>query len=209
MFSVTSTKSGMSTSLDPLDRVVVAFLTLPAIIFLIGWFEWWVAVPVLACMAYALMPLFAALPAGRPRLPITPLQIGVAVTVACAWTVLGGAHHIFFANADWHVRDAVLHDLVTSPWPVGYGLSEGRETMLRAPLAYYLPAALVGKFAGLSAAHFSMGLWTAMGSTLFLMQVLSLTPSRMAVAIAVAAIVVLFSGLDIVGSLLNDGPRFR
>jgi hypothetical protein len=209
MFSVTSTKSGMSTSLDPLDRVVVAFLTLPAIIFLIGWFEWWVAVPVLACMAYALMPLFAALPAGRPRLPITPLQIGVAVTVACAWTVLGGAHHIFFANADWHVRDAVLHDLVTSPWPVGYGLSEGRETMLRAPLAYYLPAALVGKFAGLSAAHFAMGLWTAMGSTLFLMQVLSLTPSRMAVAIAVAAIVVLFSGLDIVGSLLNDGPRFR
>jgi hypothetical protein len=146
---------------------------------------------------------------GERRLPVTPLQLSVAVAVACAWTLIGGADHVFFANADWHVRDAVLHDLVASHWPVGYGIFDGKETMLRAPLAYYLPAALIGKVAGLAAAHVALGLWTAIGCALFLMQVLSLTRSRPAVAAAVVTVVVLFSGLDIVGSLLNDGPHFR
>jgi hypothetical protein len=52
--------------------------------------------------------------------------------------------------------------------------------------------------------------WTAAGAILFLLQVLSLIPSRagIAVMVTVAAMVVLFSGLDIVGSILNGGPRF-
>jgi hypothetical protein len=195
-------------TLDPLDRMVIAYLTLPVAIFLLGWCEWWAAVPLLACLGFALMPLAAARPVAT-RLPITPLQLSIAVGAACAWTLLGGADHVFFANADWHVRDAVLHDLTASPWPVGYGLLEGHETMLRAPLAFYLPAALAGKMAGLAAAHLVMGLWTALGAALFLAEVLSLTRSRAAVAAAAVAVVVLFSGMDIIGSLLNDGPRFR
>jgi hypothetical protein len=123
--------------------------------------------------------------------------------------VLGGADHLAFANADWHIRDAVLHDLVSSPWPVGYGLLDDKESLLRAPVAFYLPAALVGKWLGLAAAHVAMGCWTAAGATLFLLQVLSLTPSRPGIALMVTAVVVMFSGLDIVGNLLNDGPRFR
>jgi hypothetical protein len=189
--------------------MAIAYLALPLFIFLIGWLESAVAVALVACAAYSLRPLIVARSRAAPRLLVTPLQISVAVTVACAWSILGGADHIFFANADWHVRDAVLHDLVVSRWPVGYGLVEGLESLLRAPLAYYLPAAVVGKLAGLSAAHTFMGLWTALGASLFLLQVLSLTPSRLGVALAVCGIVVSFSGLDIVGSLLNDGPRFR
>jgi hypothetical protein len=68
---------------------------------------------------------------------------------------------------------------------------------------------LVGKVAGLPMAHLAMAVWTAIGATLFLLQVMSLTPSRLGTAVLVAGVVVLFSGFDIVGSLLNDGPRFR
>jgi hypothetical protein len=201
-------------ALDLLDRIAVAYLTLPLAIFLLGWLEWWVAVPLVVCMAYSLRPLLGA-PAATSstptaiRVPVTSLQLTVAVVVGCGWTVLGGTDHLVFANADWHIRDAVLHDLVVSPWPVGYGLLDGKETLLRAPVAFYLPAALVGKVLGLATAHVTMGIWTASGATLFLLQVLSLTPSRLRVALTVSAVVVLFSGLDIIGSLLNDGPRFR
>jgi hypothetical protein len=189
--------------------MAIAYLALPLFIFLIGWLESWAAVALVACSAYSLRSLVAARARAAPRFLVTPLQMSVAVTVACAWSILGGADHVFFANADWHVRDAVLHDLVTSPWPVGYGTVDGLESLLRAPVAYYLPAAVAGKLAGLSAAHVAMGLWTALGATLFLLQVLSLTPPRLGVALAVSAIIVFFSGLDIVGSLLNDGPHFR
>jgi hypothetical protein len=209
MFGAKASNFAVSTSLDPLDRIAVAYLCLPLVIFLIGWLEVWAAVPLVACVAFALRRLLAGLPIGGTRLPITPLQLTVAVAVGCGWTVFGGTDHLVFANADWHIRDAVLHDLVASPWPVGYGVLDGRETLLRAPLAYYLPAALIGKMAGLAAAHLGMAVWTAAGASLFLLQVLSLTPSRLGVAVTVATVVVLFSGLDIVGNLLNDGPRFR
>jgi hypothetical protein len=208
MMSPTTTQSETSSPLDALDRAAVAYLTLPLAIFLIGWFQWWVAVPLVACLAYSLRSMGPSVLANR-RLPITSLQVTIAVVGGCAWTVLGGADHLAFANADWHIRDAVLHDLVASPWPVGYGLLDGKESILRAPVAFYLPAALVGKGFGLAAAHIAMGCWTALGATLFLMQVLSLTPSRWGTGLLVAAVVILFSGLDIVGSLLNDGPRFR
>jgi hypothetical protein len=165
--------------------------------------------PLIVCVAYAVKPLIAKPPITGTRLPVTPLQLAVAVLVGCGWTVFGGTDHLVFANADWHARDAVLHDLVASPWPVGYGLLGGQESLLRAPVAYFLPAALVGKLAGLPTAHLAMAVWTAIGATLFLLQVLSLTPSRLRVAVSVAAVVVFFSGFDIVGSLLNDGPRFR
>jgi hypothetical protein len=153
--------------------------------------------------------LIAKWSVARTSLPVTPLQLTVAVVVGCGWTVFGGTDHLVFANTDWHIRDAVLHDLVTSPWPVGYGLLDGKESLLRAPVAFFLPAALVGKVAGLPMAHLAIAVWTAIGATLFLLQVLSLTPSRLGTAALVAGVVVLFSGFDIVGSLLNDGPRFR
>jgi hypothetical protein len=193
--------------MDALDRTAVAYLTLPVAIFLAGWFEIWAAIPLLVCLAYALQGVAAGPPPGAARLSITRLQLVVAVGVGCAWTVCGGTGHLVYANLDWHLRDAVLHDLVAGRWPVGYGVHGGQETLLRAPLGYYLPAALVGKSAGLLAAHIAMAAWTALGATLFLLQVLSKTPSRAGAALTVAAVIVLFSGCDIIGSLLQV-PRF-
>lgn len=206
---------------DPLDRGVIAYLLLPLIIFLPGWFEWWVALPLTACVLWVLLSkrpvervTVAPLSGDRAqageflRLPMTRLQIGLAILVGCGWAVCGGAGHVLFANADWHVRDAVLHDLVVSPWPVGYGLLDGAESLLRAPLGFYLPAALAGKWLGLPAADAVMGLWTALGASLFLLQVLSLVPSRPRTVLVSAAVIVLFSGFDIVGNIINTGPRF-
>jgi hypothetical protein len=202
MFGPNSRDPGASCSLDALDRVAIAYMTLPLLIFLIGWLNAWAAFPLVACVVYSLRALFNALPA-TARVAVTPLQLAVAIIVGCVWTVFGGTGHLVFANSDWHIRDSVLHDLVVSPWPVGYGAIDGKQSLLRAPLGYYLPAALVGKWAGLAAAHVAMAVWTAIGATLFLLQALSLTPSRAGTALMVATVVVLFSGLDIVGNIVS------
>lgn len=194
-----------SCTLDPMDRASIFYLVLPLGIFIVGWLQWWAALPLLACTVYALRPL--AMPVGSYR-PITRLQLLFAISVGCAWTICGGAGHLLFANPDWHVRDAVLHDLVVSPWPVGYGMIDGHESLLRAPLGFYLPAAVLGKWLGLHAAYAAIGLWTAIGSVLFLLQVFSLVPSRTGLIVMSAAVIVFFSGFDIVGSAINWGPRF-
>jgi hypothetical protein len=192
----------MISSLDPLDRLAILYLTLPLAIFLTGWFEVWAAVPLVLCLLYALKPVFAS-GVPRTRWPTSRLQLTLAAAVGCVWAVCGGTAHSVFANADWHLRDAVLHDLVVGQWPVGYGALAGGESLLRAPIGYYLPAALIGKSTGLLAAHAALAAWTAGGTTLFLLQVLSQTPSRAGSALGAGAVIVFFSGLDIVGTLLR------
>ena len=189
--------------LDLLDRLAVLYLVLPLFIFLIGWFQLWAALPLAGLAAYSLRPLAAPLPPGGTRLRVRASQIAVAAAAGLAWTVFGGSEHLLFANADWHIRDAVLHDLVLGRWPVSYRTLDGREVLLRAPIGFYLPAALVGKAAGLRAAHAAMALWSAAGAAMFLMQVLSRTPRTLSSSLTAAAVIVLFSGLDAVGTLLN------
>src|SRR5476651_2568561 len=168
----TPAASARALPLPVLDRLVIAYLTLPLAIFLVGWLQLWVALPLLACLAYCLRPLLGTVATGSQVVPVTRLHLIIAIAAGLAWTYFGGTAHFVFANADWHVRDAVLHDLVLSPWPVGYGAMDGHESMLRAPLAYYLTAAFVGKCLGLTAAHLALAAWTALGACLFLLQVL-------------------------------------
>ena len=167
MFSFQSHSADPHSPLDRLDRIVIAYLVLPLGIFVATWFKLWVAIPLVLCVAYPLKALLVPRPSRDGGPTITGLQLGVAIVIGCGWSVFGGIDHLVFANADWHTRDAVLHDLVSSPWPVGYGLLEGTETMLRAPVGFYLPAALVGKGTGLAMAHGALGIWTAAGATLF------------------------------------------
>lgn len=202
---------------DLLDGLAIAYLTLPLAIFLAGWFEPWIGLPLIACLAYALWngtresarrrdgrraPVVGAAPAARAT-GCGALELAVALGIGLLWALCGGTGHWLFANPDWQVRDAVLHDLVVGAWPVGYGPLDGHATLLRAPLAYYLPAALFGKLLGLPAAHVAMAAWTGLGATLFLLQVLSLAPPRLGAALAAAAVIVLFSGLDLIGNFAS------
>lgn len=190
--------------LDVLDGIVVLYLALPVAIFLLGWFEPWAAVPLFLCLLFALKPLALTRRAHGTALGGLPgWQVAIAITAGCAWTLAGGIGHWVFANADWHIRDAVLHDLVSGTWPVGYGAEGGSPSLLRAPIGYYLPAALIGKMAGLAAANAALAVWTAVGATLFLLQVLSRMPCRVGAALASVAVVVSFSGLDAVGTVLR------
>ena len=193
--------------LDGVDRLALAYLLLPLGIFVASWFEIGAALPLLGCLAYSIkgviLPSRIDRSTGAPPAP-TRTHLSIAIVIACAWTACGGTGHLVFANADWHVRDAVLHDLVATPWPVGYPAPDGAVRLLRAPLGFYLPAALVGKWGGLTAAHAAMAAWTAAGATLFLLQVLSHIPSRLGSTLMAAAVIVLFSGLDVVGTLLHS-----
>jgi hypothetical protein len=191
---------------DRLDRIALIYLLLPLAIFLATWFEIWAALPLLACLVYSIKGLIGPVRLDRAmaaqRAP-TRMHLVVAVVAASAWTACGGIGHLVFANADWHVRDAVLHDLVVGRWPVAYPSADGTLRLLRAPVGFYLPAALVGKWAGMKAAHAAMAAWTAAGATLFLLQALSRYPLRLGGSLMAVAVIVLFSGLDVVGTLLH------
>jgi hypothetical protein len=76
--------------------------------------------------------------------------------------------------------------------------------LLRAPLAYYLPAALAGKVLGVASADLALLAWTVLGVALFLAMVAAGVGSLGRV-VAVLAVVVLFSGMDLLGTVLRGG----
>ncbi len=81
---------------------------------------------------------------------------------------------------------------------------DGGQSVLRAPLAYYLPAALVGKVAGVGVADTALLIWTAIGVALFLALAVERATTFRA-ALIIVAVLVLFSGMDLLGTVLRGG----
>lgn len=188
--------------LDRLAALALLYLSLPVLLFLAGWFKLPVAMALtaLACfgLRYALLPVFTGAKPKR-QLPSAG-TFGVLIGAALLWSVLGGAGHFVYANDDWIIRDAVLRDLTVSAWPPRYGSDGISDIILRAPVAYYLPAATLGTWFGLQWADTFLWLWTFLGVAIFLL-LLPLPAKADLRLVLVLPVVALFSGMDIVGWL--------
>jgi hypothetical protein len=192
------------TGLDRLDRAALAYLALPVVVFLVGWLKGWAGLPLAVLLVAGLRLAFSAANAGATKDRVRPAVVVAVPLLAAAWVALGGAGHLFYANFDWIVRDSVLRDLVVGHWPVGYGETGGSQLLLRAPIAYYLPAALVGKVCGLAWADPALLVWTVLGVALFFGLAVSREQRRPAIAITLL-VLVFFSGMDLVGTVLRGG----
>ncbi|WP_174300953.1 GtrA family protein [Caulobacter sp. S45] len=131
------------------------------------------------------------------RLSLWALALGLALTLC----LLGGEGRIFYANTDWQIRDAVLADLSTRPWPVHYHAAAG-DFVLRAPLGMYMLPALIGHAAGWRAAQLAL----LVQNTALLGGVLAVFMSvaqRWASRLLIAAVFVAFSGWDLIAQLLQ------
>ena len=149
-----------------LAYLVLAYLSLPVVLFLVGWCR-----PVLGLPAAGLL-VVGLVRAGR-KLPVGTGGISwrnwlVPLGLALVWCALGGAGHFFYTNAfDWYLRDAMLRDLASAPWPVGYQ-GQGQVLVLRSALGYFLPAAFLAKLTSARLADLFLYLWTVLGVTLLL-----------------------------------------
>jgi len=181
----------------------LAYLALPNVIFLAGW----IVLPIGQIAATLVAAAVFALVIGRRSLqrpPLGPLIVPVVV-IAGLWCVMAGVGHLVFANSDWVVRDGVLLDLVRRPWPVTYQL-DAVPTVMRAPIGYFLPAALVGKLWGIHAAQYALLGWTVVGVVLVFAMMLCDRPT-LKPALVRLAIFIVFSGMDIVGTITHYNPH--
>lgn len=189
-----------------LDGLICAYLVLPLLLFC-TWFQWPVALAFLALIGQGFHNALRG--AWRGGIGVqTKWGVSIAA-IALGWTALSGVGHFVFANLDWVIRDAVLRDLTQTAWPPKYGNEGHVALILRAPVAYYLPAAALGSVLGLQAADLLLYLWTALGFGLFLCAVTTLFSTGRERLIA-CALMVGFGGLDLIGVHVLEGgwPRF-
>lgn len=186
---------------DALSLAALTYLALPVLIFFGGWMRPVAAIVLDGLVLLGLVACFRFVQA-KWQAPCPRCLLAI-VAVALAWTCLGGAGHFFYANTyDWGLRDAILRDLVVNVWPIKYGEADGLPMLLRAPLAYYLPAAVLGKLFGLGNADLFLWAWTVAGVVLLLL--LLPLPKRSFLRFLIGlAVVVMFSGMDAGGLWAN------
>ena len=165
-------------------RLAIIYLTLPLVIWLVGWLEWWFGVP-------------AAL-----------------LLLALGWVMLTAAGNLFdLSNGDWFKHRAVLLDLSLESWPVYlpnyFAVYLPSETdpapfLLRYYLGWYMVPGLAGHWFGPAALNWAVPIWTWCGVTLILLLFTrNFKASRGAIAAAI--ILICFSGMDVLRVILLEG----
>lgn len=188
---------------DALTALAVLYVALPSLIFFGGWLKLPYAVIAVALIGLSLVQWIGrSVPVWTQ--PYSRGAVAAVLVTGFAWASLGGAGHFVFANSDWFVRDTVLADLTLTPWPPSYGDPGGAPHILRTAFGYFFPPALAAKWLGLSTLDMAAYLWTAAGSTLFLL--LLPLPKKPGIALFGALLIaVFFSGMDYLGIVLLTG----
>ncbi len=188
---------------DGLTAATLIYLALPNLIFLAGWLRPVAALPMLALTLISLTQ-FLRRDDMRWSIPQSAGAVAMIVLVAFAWASLGGAGHLFAANSDWEMRDKVLGDLAFSDWPPAYSVVDGHPHILRSAIGFFLPAAVVGKLAGIASVDLALYLYAALGCSLFLL-LLPLPTRSGRLLFGLLLVTIFFSGMDYLGIVLATG----
>jgi hypothetical protein len=193
-----------------LEGATLAYLSLPVLLWLLGWLRVYLALPLaLGLVASAIMAWrqtrrhssSADFVCTEPDLPLWPF-LG-ALVLALIWGIYSGAGGFTYTSPDWSKHYAMMRDLTEGAWPVTYTI-DGESSGLVFYLAYYLPAAAVAKMFGWWCGCLILCLWTCLG-TMLALSWFCLLIGR---APLLAAFLFIFSnGLDFIGDrLVRGGP---
>lgn len=208
----------------PLEhRLAILYLMLPVVVWLVGWFAWWLGIPAALLLALGLWPVLKPARLNRNwqaffdtlRRAARPTTIALLL-VAFAWVMATAAGGVFdVGNFDWIKHRAIFLDLSRGAWPVflptwvtdlAVFLPEGETPpghLLRYYLGFYIVPGLIGKALGAGALNWAVPLWTWCGVALI---VLIFSRGYLGwKAVAAAAILLFFSGIDIVTVALFEG----
>jgi hypothetical protein len=180
----------------------LCYLSLPYVIFFVGWLKWYFA---LLCIGLIAFPLFCSVreldrivekeQAQPDSSVLRPRHIVLLLLAALLLLSISGVGGYGYQDTDWLKHNAVLKDLIERPWPVAYQLG-GQDVPLVYYVAFYLPAAFAGKLGGWPLANHGLFVWTLLGLILSMLWFLVL--NRRA-ASTVILLFVIFSGLDVIG----------
>ena len=125
-----------------------------------------------------------------------------------AWLLLSGVGGFGFQNPDYEKHNALFRNLIIEKWPSTLGVN----TNLVYYIAYYLPAALVGKILGWEAANYFIFFWTLIGIVLsylwfWKISAINLKNSKTR-TLVLLLIFSLAGGLDVIGYYLIKQNTF-
>jgi hypothetical protein len=185
--------------------ISLLYLALPYLIFVVGWLRWYLALFYVILIILSLYVCIQKAESYYRQGLDKPDQIyfdgKILILIIIIGTLLlgiSGVGGLGYQDTDWIKHNAILKDLIEKPWPVIYQL-DGIKLPLVYYIAFYLPAALFGKFGGWFLANQILFVWSLIGLILailwFIVFIRRASPG-------VLLLFIIFSGLDFIGEWL-------
>lgn len=196
-----------------LRKLAFLYLALPVLIFIGGYLRWTIALPVMACLIFALICACKTASSlhQEKTLPLSVWWMAAMALIMLLWTYLGGLNGLFYQSADWPWRNAIFHDLVEKPWPVVY---DEKGSALVYYIGFWMPAALAGKIVGALTnsvvlawriARMALWTWTSLGMLLIaLLLMVHIQANGFKKQLIALLVLIFFSGMDILGASYAD-----
>jgi hypothetical protein len=204
---------------NPLTAFTALYLSIPSLLFAYGWLR--LPYTLVTMLLITIFILFAMWDIYRPGIwrdlfstrylcmwigkKVMFASLVMTILILTAWLFLSGVGGFGFQNPDYEKHNALFMSLITHKWP----LFVGNNAPLVYYLAYYLPAASVGKLFGWRGANFFMFFWTFVGIILSFIWFWKSSAvdlnNRKTHVLGLVLIFCLAGGLDILGYYLLHG----
>ena len=189
-----------------IDKIIMAiayfYILLPIMIFLLGWYVWYIAIPGTVILATCFWRICNDRDTMSFNFEWNKHDIEKAifcVGIIALWVYFSGVGALVSQNSDHAYRNAIFEILVEYDWPVVKELLID-ETIQTKGMIYYigfwLPSAVVGKLFGVRMGYCFQTLWAFVGISLFYYLICVV---RKKIEIWPLVIFIFFSGLDIWG----------
>ena len=190
-----------SRELPLVHRLAMAYLLAPVAVWLLGWLHWWVGVPATALLVVGAWKALSG--SWRWRRPSrTTVVLAVAAAVWVMTTPAGG---VFTVASDWPAHRIHFLDLTRGAWPTNpVDYLHDSPPLFRYYLGWYMVPSLAARWLGPAALNWAVPLWTWCGTALVVLLFARRLPTLRAALLAVA-VLVFFSGMDIVELALREG----
>lgn len=176
------------------------YLTIPFIIFSLGYLKIWIALPIAAVVIISLYLSLASIPDLKvPAIDKKAIfKIGIIMLILFTWVFLSGIGKIAWQNGDHNYRNGIYEALVEQQWPVGHGYLSGEGTdigMLVYYIGFWMLPSVFGKIFGIEAGYMFQVFWAMLGLTLVYGLI---CVWRKKISVWPLIVFVFFSGMDII-----------
>ena len=182
-------------------RLSIVYLATPVVIWILGWFNWWVGVPIAALL---IAGLWRAL-SGSWRVSLS-LRIVALLMVALAWILINPLSGLWQSAGEIVAHYNIMLDMDRGGWPTYLtDYLNDNPPLLGYYLGWHIVPGLVGRELGTAALGWAVPLWTWIGIGLIVIIFTRGLPTLRAALLA-ASVLIFFSGMDTLDHILSQGP---
>ena len=182
-------------------RLSIVYLAVPVVVWLVGWFEWWIGLPVAGLLVAG---LWGAL-SGSWRISLT-LPVLVSLLVALAWMLLTPISGLWAASMDLKLTFDVLLEIGRGEWPTyATDYLNDYPPLLSYYLGFTMVPGLVGRWLGSATLSWALPLYTWIGIGLVII-VFTRGLTTLRTLLLSIVVLVFFSGMEVLEFVLHLGP---